>query len=49
MTQVEVVEAKGKVKIIHISNVKYVLPADRVISKFPNYQSFGRQSKLMID
>ena len=48
-TQVEVVEAKGKVKIVHISNVKYVLHVDRVISKLPNYQSFGRQSKLMID
>ena len=43
------VDSKGKVKIIHISDVKYVLPADRVISKPPDYQSFGRQSKLRID
>ena len=25
---------------------KYILPADRVIAKLPDYQSFGRQSKL---
>ena len=48
-TQVEVVGSKGKVKIVHISDVKYVLPADRAISKLPDYQSFGRQSKLRID
>ena len=45
--QVEVVDSKGKVK--HISDVKYVLPADKVISKLPDYQSFGRQLKLRID
>ena len=33
----------------HISGVKYVLPADRVMSKWPDYQSFGMQSKLRID
>ena len=31
-TQVEVVDSKGKVKIVHISDIKYVLPADRVLS-----------------
>ena len=48
-TQVEVVDSKGKVKIVHILDVKYVLPTDRVISKLPDYQSSGRQSKLKID
>ena len=48
-TQVEVADSQGKVKIDHISDVKYVLPADRVISKWPHYHSFGRQSKLRID
>ena len=43
------VDSKGKVKIVHISDIKYVLPADMVISNLPDYQSFGRQSKLMID
>ena len=48
-TQVEVADSKGKVKILHILDVKYVLPAERVTSKLSDYQSFGRQSKLRID
>ena len=48
-TQAEMVDSKGKVKIVHISDIKYVLPPDRVISKLPEYQSFGRHSKLRID
>ena len=36
-------------KIVHISDIKWVLPADSVVSKLPDYQSFGRQSKLRID
>ena len=48
-TQVEVVDSNGKVKLVHILDVKYVLPADRVISKLPNYQSFSRHSTLRID
>ena len=48
-TQVEVVNLKGKVKVVHASDVKYVMSADRVISKLPDYQSFGRQSRLRID
>ena len=47
--QVKVVDSKGKVKIVNISDVNYVLPADRVISKLPDYQSFSRQLKLRID
>ena len=45
-TQVKMVDSKGKVKIVHMSDIKYVLPVDRVISKLPNYQSSDRQSKL---
>ena len=41
-TQVEVVNSTGTV-------VKYMLPADQVISKLPDYQCFGRQLKLRID
>ena len=48
-TQVQVVDSKGKVKIVHILDVKYVLPADSVILKLPGYHSLGRQSKLRID
>ena len=45
-SQVEVVDSKGEVKIVHISDVKYAVPADRVISKLPDYL---RQSKLRIN
>ena len=47
--QVEVVDSTGKVKVVHISDVKHVLPAYQVISKLPNYQSFIRQSKLRMN
>ena len=46
---VKVVDSKGKVRTVPISDIIYVLPADRVISKLSDYQSFGRQSKLRID
>ena len=48
-TQANVVDSKGKEKMVHISDIKYVLPADRVISKLPDYKSFGRQLKLRTD
>ena len=47
-TQVKGIDSKGKVKIVHISDVKHVLPADKVISKLPDYQSFGWQSRLHV-
>ena len=43
------VDSKGKVRTVHGSDVKYVLPADRVIPKLSHYQSFCRQSKLRIN
>ena len=43
-TQVEVLDSMGKTKVVYVSNVEYILPADRVISKLPDNQSFGRQS-----
>ena len=36
----------GKMKKVHISNVKYVLPADNITSKIPDYKLFGRKTKL---
>ena len=48
-TQVEVAGSTGKTKTVHISDVKYIFPGDRVISKLPDYQSFVSQSKLSID
>ena len=47
-TQVEVADSTGRLKVAHISNVEYVLPADRDIAKLPDYQAFSRQSKLKI-
>ena len=43
------VDTRVKTKIAHISDVRYILPAERVISKLPDYQSFGKQSKLRIN
>ena len=48
-TQFKVADSKGKAKLVHISDIQYVLPVDRVISKLPYCQSFGRQSRLRID
>ena len=31
---------------VHISDEKYVLPADNIISKIPDYKLFGRKTKL---
>ena len=30
----------------HISNIKYIMPAERYISQLPDYEIFGRQTKL---
>ena len=45
--QVEVMPATGgKTHFVHIQDVKYVLPADSIIAKLPNYDNFGRKTKL---
>ena len=33
----------------HISNVKYIMPAERYISQIPNYETFGCQMKLCLN
>ena len=35
-----------EIKVIHISDVKYISPTDRIIEKFLDWQLFARQSKL---
>ena len=30
----------------HISNIKYIMPAEWYISQLPDYEIFGRQTKL---
>ena len=45
--QVEVHKTKGgNTTWVHLTDVKYILPVDNVITKLPDYQSFGRKIKL---
>ena len=39
----------GTSRMVHMSDVKYVLPAQRVIDKIPDYESFGRPAKLRLN
>ena len=39
----------GRSKMEHISNIKYIMPAERYISQLPDYESFGRQTKLQLN
>ena len=46
----EVIPATGgKPHFVHIQDVKYVLPADSIIAKLPNYDNFGRKTKLRLN
>ena len=48
--QVDVQALMGdQVKMVHIKDVKVVLPVDRVINEMPDYTKFGRKSKLNLD
>ena len=43
--QVEVCKTEGgNTTWVHLTNVKYILPVDNVITKLPDYQSFGRKT-----
>ena len=33
----------------HISNIKYLMPAEQYISQLPDYEIFGRQTKLCLN
>ena len=39
----------GKSHFVHIQDIKYVLPADSIIAKLPNYDNFGRKTKLRLN
>ena len=39
----------GKSTIEHISNIKYIMPAERYISQLPDYESFGCQTRLHLN
>ena len=48
--QVEVCKTEGgNTTWVHLTNVKYVLLVDNVINKLPDYQSFGRKTKLRLN
>ena len=48
--QVEVHKTKGgNTTWVHLTDVKYILPIDSVITKLPDYQSFGRKTKLTLN
>ena len=32
--------------MVHITDVKYILPADNIIAKLPDYNKFGCKTKL---
>ena len=41
--QVEVHRTEGgNTTWVHLTDVKYILPVDNIITKLPDYQSFGR-------
>ena len=39
----------GKPHFVHITDVKYVLPVDNVISHIPTFNQFGRKTKLNLN
>ena len=48
--QVEIVPAEGgKNQMVHITDVKYILPADTIIAKLPDYNKFGCKTKLRLN
>ena len=48
--QVEVCKTEGRnTTWVHLTDVKYILPVNNAITKLPDYQSFGRKSKLRLN
>ena len=48
--QVEVMHAKtGKIQRVHITDIKYILPAENIVRKLPDATKFGRKTKLRIN
>ena len=45
--QVEVKPVQGgSIHLVHVSDVKYILPIDNVVSKIPDYKLFGQLATL---
>ena len=48
--QVEVHKTEGgNTTWVHLMDVKYILPVDNIITKLPDYQRFGRKTKLRLN
>ena len=48
--QVEVHKTEGgNTTWVHLTDVKYILPVDNITNKLPDYQSFGRKTKLRLN
>ena len=48
--QVELIPSTGgKSKMEHISNIKYIMPAERYISQLLDYELFGHQTRLSLN
>ena len=48
--QVEVYKTEGgNTTLVHLTYIKYTLPVDNIITKLPDYQSFGRKTKLRLN
>ena len=39
----------GKTFNLHVTDVKYILPADNIIAQLPDYNKFGRKTKLRLN
>ena len=48
--QVQVHKSEGRdTTWVHIMDVKYILPANNVITNIPNYQTFGQKTTLRLN
>ena len=48
--QVEVCKTEGgNTTWVHLTDIKYILPVDNVITKLPDYLRFGRKTKLRLN
>ena len=47
--QVEISTSGGKMRKVYMSDENYVLPANNIISKIPDYKLFGRKTKLRLN
>ena len=48
--QVEMCKSEGgDTSWVHITDIKYILPTDNIVTNIPNYQNFGRKTTLRLN